>query len=409
MTINHEIRPSRQAPVIISLIFHPEMRGHFFEYHEAIGEAARLNGCHHSVAVPISWQNVKNRLPDNWHVCLDARNIVSSTSRLGFIGAVIPLGISLTRFLRKEMDRNVATTLFIDDFIFWEIPPLLISLFFLPRGNLSVWLLFRYKPDFDSMKQKALKKVVLPIMEMLLKRKNVRLLTDSELVKRTIEGSFKRELTVMPVPHTEDINRLSQKPRRSKDQQVIRCWLPGGPRKDKGIGVVREIASTRSRAARKICLIVGESAQLEQTKNGAGIELIPDFVDRRTYLKLMRTSNIVLLPYKAERYSESTSGIFIEAVIAGSIPLVTPATWMAAELLRYGLQKLITDWQPAEVIPTILAVCRDHEIASRLEAMSRQYSRFHSTDSYALRMKDLLERTDSHHRETSTFIYQKSK
>lgn len=408
MTIDHEIRPSRLAPVILSLVFRPETRGHLYGYHDSVGKAAQRNGWKHVVALPKSWGKVAQQLPDNWIVCLQAQNATVNTSRIRSFKGAFQLGNSLAKFLRSKIDARVPTIIFAETFAFWEIPAIVLSLFRVPKSNLSLWLLFRFKLDFQSIGQRALRKYVFPLIEYILEPGHLQLLTDSESLKETIRKAFKRDLTVMPIPHTEDIVHSTVGRRKNRTHHLIRCWFPGEPRKDKGIEVIRNIISTRSRESRRILMILGESSFLKEVPGGPKIELIPDHVDRAVYLKLLRKSNIVLLPYEAARYAESTSGIFIEAVIAGSIPLVTPATWMAAELQRYGLQQLITDWQPAKVIPTILAVCRDYEIASRLEAMSRQYSLFHSIDSYALKMKDLLESTDVKHRETKTREHRES-
>jgi glycosyltransferase involved in cell wall biosynthesis len=147
-------------------------------------------------------------------------------------------------------------------------------------------------------------------------------------------------------------------------------------------------------------VIAGKSASLRTERGGPKVDVIPDHVDRKTYVRLLEESRVILLPYEAARYSESTSGIFIEAVIAGAIPIVTKETWMASELIKFGLEQLTTNWQPKDLPRQILAACANREIASRLAAMCRHYRLFHSVDAYAREMKHLSDRTHAEHTAT---------
>lgn len=58
----------------------------------------------------------------------------------------------------------------------------------------------------------------------------------------------------------------------------------------------------------------------------------------------------MLIPYDAIAYQERTSGVFTEAVMAGNIPLTTTNTWMARELLKFGLDNLIISWENPESV-----------------------------------------------------------
>ena len=54
--------------------------------------------------------------------------------------------------------------------------------------------------------------------------------------------------------------------------------------------------------------------------------------------------DFVLLPYDKKIYAECNLGIFVEAIVAGKITLVSADTWMAYELNKFKLTELVIDW-----------------------------------------------------------------
>lgn len=77
--------------------------------------------------------------------------------------------------------------------------------------------------------------------------------------------------------------------------------------------------------------------------------------------------------------------------IAGKIRIVTPNTWMANELSKYGLEKLAFEWQKPEiVVGNILEIAKDVAIKAKIDKMRRQYNQFHSIDQYVSKMKELF-------------------
>ena len=74
-------------------------------------------------------------------------------------------------------------------------------------------------------------------------------------------------------------------------------------------------------------------------KNGR----IEENLSREVYLRYLNESDAILLPYNIWNYQYSSSGIFIEAVSAGKVPLVSDGLWISGELKKHDLEgRIIT-------------------------------------------------------------------
>lgn len=92
----------------------------------------------------------------------------------------------------------------------------------------------------------------------------------------------------------------------------------------------------------------------------------------------------MLIPYDAIAYQERTSGVFTEAVMAGNIPLTTTNTWMARELLKFGLDNLIISWEnPESVWQHIEKVFHCQETRCKLKKMQESYRNIHNIHNFA--------------------------
>lgn len=62
------------------------------------------------------------------------------------------------------------------------------------------------------------------------------------------------------------------------------------------------------------------------------VDLLPGPLDAEAYARALMATDIMLLPYDQERYRPRCSGIVLEALAAGVVPLVTGGGWMARQL-----------------------------------------------------------------------------
>ena len=100
---------------------------------------------------------------------------------------------------------------------------------------------------------------------------------------------------------------------------------------------------------------------------------------------MLHTFNIVLLPYfggEGEAYKLSSSGIFVDAVTAGLLPLVTKDTWMEYELNRFNLNELVVDWSkytnPFDLCALINRLICAKNTMRKLDDMRHSYATFHT-------------------------------
>jgi hypothetical protein len=192
----------------------------------------------------------------------------------------------------------------------------------------------------------------------------------------------------MPIPHTDFIGLEII----SQAKEKIICWWPGTPRLEKGWDMIKSLVTANSELAKEICLVAAQSSEMLPLVDGVQVKLIANYLTEEEYLYWLKTSDIILLPYDAVAYSERTSGIFTECIIAGKIPVVTQGTWMAKELSKYGLDELIIDWsQPESVVEEIINLAKSATFKDKILKIQAVYQNFHSVKNYAHYMNKLLQ------------------
>ena len=69
-------------------------------------------------------------------------------------------------------------------------------------------------------------------------------------------------------------------------------------------------------------------------------------LDDESYLRLLRDSDVLLLPYHLEKYRDRTSGVFCEAMTAGKPVITTEGSFPGLEVQREGTGWLARDDDP---------------------------------------------------------------
>lgn len=203
------------------------------------------------------------------------------------------------------------------------------------------------------------------------------LLTDSELIARDYQKRASASLTILPIPHTEKIVR------RHNPRDKLICWWPGTPKKAKGYDEILRIASLPGRDSAKMELVAAETSQLPNTK------LIPDPLTRNEYLFWLSECDFVLLPYDPIIYRSGTSGIFVEAIIAGKIPLVKEGSWLAYELQKFGLSELIVDWGDSDFFLRLPLFLKNPQVQEKRKKMEETYTRFHTQEAFTQALRGI--------------------
>jgi hypothetical protein len=226
------------------------------------------------------------------------------------------------------------------------------------------------------------------VIKQIIKPGRFHLLTDSDVLAKSLSAFFKQPVKVVPVPHIDIFSRESY----SKSSPEIICWWPGSPTTSKGWDIIRRIAKLRAEEACIFCLVAAASSNIHAIPGGIEVQLIDDFLPREVYCEWMQRSDMILLPYDPDSYAQRTSGIFVECIAAGKIPIVTEDTWMAKELLKFGLEELIVSWDEPDILSRLSNIAGNDVTKNKIVRMQQSYLNFHSEINYASKMKSLFEK-----------------
>jgi hypothetical protein len=394
------------SPTFISLVLHLYGgKGHVLSYQTALADAVRLNGWDHLSAISPDPKILD--FPSKWRISyvnsgvLDYEGdqivkLLYSLSFWQFIKSIYKFSYDLKALLTKEINnKNNNKVIFIEAFNPLQLLSLVIALIPVNRSSISLWLLYRGGPDWGGARHRLMARsfamsfrLINPVFEFLLGKKNLLLLTDSDKLKISLEEYYKRTVYVLPIPHTSALE-IDKSRKEIQESETIKCWWPGAPREDKGLVLINRLVSIQCELAHKLDLFIAKSSNVTKIQHGINVILLEDNLDRKQYDRMFFQSDLILLPYDQQIYSESTSGIFTEAIVAGVIPVVTKDTWMAYELEKYGLVKLVIDWNETDVIERLISLSTDLEIRKKILNMKFAYVNYHNIPNFAAELKKL--------------------
>ena len=398
------------APTFMALILHLYGgKGHVFSYQKSVGEAVRLNGWDHLAAIspdptikifPSQWRSVYVDSGVLDYEGIEIIKLLRSFTFFPFISSMHRFARALRSLLKREMnEKHNKKIIFLEVFNPLQLISLVFALMFMKQNRIAVWLLYRGGPNWGGSRHRFLAqshtmsfRAIHPLIELIVGKSNLVLLTDSNKLRLSLQEYYKRPVHVVPIPHTPTSISEESMPLRVQNEEIS-CWWPGAPRPEKGLDIIRRIASEKNEQAFKIKLFVAESANLTIVPDGIKVEAVEDKLGREEYDRMFFTSNLILLPYDQEIYNESTSGIFTESIVAGAIPLVTKDTWMAYELYKYNLTELILDWNNDNLISKLIQISSDVIIKEKIKNMQIKYNEYHNVKSFAQTLKSLYEHT----------------
>ncbi len=378
-----------QLPIFVSII--PNLlggAGHVYAYHCAVREAIVLLHWSHWAAV--APDSVLQDLPEGWTPALDCPNLETETNPLR--KALNWWGIyrwsqQVAAYLRQVSMLDRPVVVFLERFIPSQLIGLWLALWQIPTDRLAVWLL--YRRDIHLMRIRPVYKLLNTMIQQRLLPHRLQLLTDSEPKARSLSRYFCQPVAVVPIPHTV----ITAQVPFAREPSEILCWWAGEPRPEKGLAVIQQLVALREPVARQFRLILAASAEVLPSSSGMQIQTIADNLSRQDYERWLVTSDVILLPYDRNAYQERTSGIFVEAVIAGKLPIVTSNTWMAQELAQYGLQQLAVDWEQPGILSHIAHQLHSPDTLRRMQKMQQSYLQFHNPESYGSVMQHIYWRS----------------
>jgi len=377
---------------LISLV--PELHagtGHVLGYHTSVGEAARIAGWRHVALVP--HDHGAQPLPQDWRPVLRpgalAAGLMEAIRTLQLrrlFGDAALFAGSVREGVAAVMDGSGGRgALFVERFNGAQLLGVVRASRLLRSERLDFWLMFRQDLQSTGLVGRlAYRWAVAQLARDWGDR--FRLLADSESLAAELERDLGLKAHVMPIPHTHE----SVAAPFAKEPGEIVCWWPGAPRGEKGLASIQALAAAQPPAGiAPMRVVVSEETQLPQA-HGVRVERVPARLDELEYDRWLATADVVLLPYAPDRYRHSTSGIFVEAVVGGCVPVVSRGTWMAHELVRHDLAELAIDWgDAARVLKCIDAFARDAGVRAKLDAMRKHFAGYHCERSYAAALRAL--------------------
>ena len=124
--------------------------------------------------------------------------------------------------------------------------------------------------------------------------------------------------------------------------------------------------------------------------NHRDVERLDQDLPKRSWERLLRETQIGVVPYVPSAWKYKPSGIFVELITRGCLPVALSNTWMSEELRRLGLHALVAKPSPVELSRTILSSIRNRaDILRHFNAESNEISRRYSKDRFSAEFRTL--------------------
>jgi hypothetical protein len=329
--------------------------GHDMIYHECVEKAATL------IASQTYILTAKNCLieRDNWTPFFTAYQ----SSKIKH------LFVRMQEFLNLFSNRG-GDIFFLESFTLTDL--LALTFAFILKGKRRTKIAVVIRSDLHQLKMRGVFHKFL--FSLLRSKATLFLFTDSEIIQKAIPSYL------LPIPHTEPPSCFG-----IKGNSYL--WWPGTPRLSKGLNEIQHLASQLTEE-HQIEVTLAETTPI--TFSTPHIRKILHPLPRPDYLSELHRCTGVLLPYDPAIYRGGTSGIFVEAIIAGKMPFVKEGTWMAHELRKFNLPELILDWESSDLPIKIAQLLKSDQLLSKLSLMMENYRSFHSQDRFASILQETL-------------------
>ena len=365
-------------------------RGHSFNYHCAVRDALKLASIEYKVLIPKN--NPITVKDDLWELSpqLPTKLVGEISSKIlrFFIYTYHSLCITFAWILfYRKFSKNA------DVIVFYEtggnfLDEALISfaLKIIGKKPFAVWYLIRGLPV--TKKFQLLLKISIFFAGLFAGKGRLSLCTDTVTLRDNLKIELKSEVTCLPIPHASNISTHNQTIGQIK-LDGLKIWGLSCLGENKGEGYLVSLLKNIDRDC-KVEVVV-RSAFLEKNKIPAcsRIETVSNELNAQQFMSLLQNCQVVLLPYfggLAEAYKLSSSGIFVDSVAAGLLPLVTKDTWMEFELNRFNLNELVVDWSNYNTFSDLCElieelICAENTMR-KLAYMRHSYCAMHSPNGF---------------------------
>jgi len=346
-----------------------ESSGHFYHYHKSVQEALKPHLAHVAVYVPKNSHFVNP--PQHWQKWFSP--FYNKSNRKKFWKDCVRL------FRQKSDGKRIFFIEFFGrrDFFLYSM-----AAFLFAKKNDTLWVL--YRDDLTIRNKKDLR--MIRFCSKLLKKKcDLKPLTDNELLADYYSPWFGQRPTVLPI-----LTAKHSPFKVSKKKKLVCSWL-GNPRPDKGAHEIAHLVEIEDPASSKIELSVSGATFFPPIKNQVDLQLRRVALAEDEYFEALSRSDVILLPYCPRLYKQRTSGVFVEAILMGKVPVVKAGSWLAHELSRFDLDELILDWNAPDFFSNLFVIVSDSKIITKLKKMQEAYLAFHGEDNFAKSLQKVVQ------------------
>lgn len=347
--------------------------GHFYHYHLGMQEIMESLGC--LFQAHIKKDAFLNVLPNHWHKTF--HSIHNRENRRRFFKDCLAL------FRKNKKEHRIFFIEFFNrkDFVLIALAALLTC----PRKKNSFWILFR--DDLTTRRKKDA--VMLRFFSKLLEKKfnkNFIPLTDSESLSDYYQHWFSQKVVVLPIMHTQYQKII---PLSKRKKRLTLSWL-GAPRTEKGLKEIQMLVQLQDPFSQRFSLEIAGSTPFPKVTNELNIVLQKVQLSQEEYFTNLQEADAILLPYEPYKYKWRTSGIFVEAIAAGKLPIVRGGTWLATELQQHDLHELIVDWNHPHFFTHLYELMHSNVIHQKFKKMQEHYAAYHCKEHFRKEIKMLL-------------------
>lgn len=365
-------------------------RGHSYNYHRAVRDALKLTSIEYRVLIPQNNPIIDK--DDLWESTLQVPtklvgDISSKISRF-FTYAYYSLCITISWiFFYRKFSENTKVIVFYEtggNFLDEALISLALKTF--GKKPYAVWYLIRGLPG--TRKFQYLLKISVFFAEFFSGSSQLILCTDTVTLRDHLSNMLKKNVICLPIPHAHAKSFDHEAPKQIGVNEV-KIWGLSCIGKNKGEEYLTNLLKNTDQSS--VSQILVRSSFLEKNKipTRPYMNVISSELDSKEFALLLESCNVTLLPYfggGTQAYKLSSSGIFVDSVAAGLLPLVTKGTWMEFELNRFNLNELVVDWSNYNTFSDLCAfieelICAENTMR-KLGYMSHSYCAMHSPNGF---------------------------
>ena len=225
----------------------------------------------------------------------------------------------------------------------------------------------------------------------------ISLIADSHSLAKALKGE--KQLPALPMFQMTPF-KVFEDP-RLEEQSELSVVYPTNAQQQKGFDLLPEALSlvlkdyknaVRFRI-RTYIPIEREKADLDKVRLRLPecVEQIPGVMDNESYQELILSSDVILIPYRANSFSLRTSGQLVDAILLGKPVVATRETWAGEIVEQLGFGATFSDGDIGEFAQALKQVIADFETTKRrAEAAKNEWISANNSELFADKLLEVL-------------------